>query len=306
MYLARWVEEMIRKYKPRKVNRRSSKHTIVMFVITIGIVGALMQFMGVHGSVALTQVNTSGNVGVANQVDIVRLPVPIAPVPRGTRVGDIGVKYTDWPSSNNVEQYINDETELKQSTARSFLVAGVPVARGSVSTDPLDANAVAEKIPVGMRAITVSVNEEAAIEGWAQSGSYVDVIALTRREEDSGMEARVIAENVKILSAGRSTVPHGGAETAPGAPDTVTLLCQQEDCLRIKMATKVGNITFSLRGMIDQEPTQAVALSQDGLLGSGVQISPENMEFKGYAKGPDGSMYVLKRGDARWSKKSKD
>jgi pilus assembly protein CpaB len=150
-----------------------------------------------------------------------------------------------------------------------------------------------------MRAITVRLDAESGVEGWARSGSYVDVIVIrASRIASSGFEASVIAENVKILSANRST------ETSPSSsstaqPATATLLVTQQDALAIKTAQNIGKLTFALRGISDTLPTYTQRFSEKTLAGSATQ-SP--MVIRGTAVGPDGQSYVLDNNN-RWLKR---
>lgn len=239
----------------------------------------------------------------SNAQDVVSLPVPSRNVPRGTPLSSVSIQYIEWPKSKEHDNYVTDHLVLEDTVTSVSLPAFSPIPQAALVEKGADGNALVEQIPQGMRAITVTVNEETAIEGWAQSGSYVDVIALTTSKNAEGMEARVIAENVKILSAGRSIQPKSAGEgVAPKAPPTVTLLCDQDDALKIKMATTVGAITFSLRGNLDQKPTKSVSLSQNRLFGES-RLMKSSERYIGEAKGPNGDTYLLRQEDGKWVKK---
>ena len=150
-----------------------------------------------------------------------------------------------------------------------------------------------------------NVDAESAVEGWARSGSFVDVILLRMTDNTrKGLEAKIIAENVKILSANRSTEPIGGSTTAPRAPTTVTILATQEDALTIKTAASIGKLTFALRGRDDQSPTLVTTMNQQRLLGQSRDVSNQVSSLKGFAKAPDGRVFVL-GGDAKWIRSKK-
>jgi Flp pilus assembly protein CpaB len=138
------------------------------------------------------------------------------------------------------------------------------------------------------------------VEGWVRSGSFVDVILLKQEQSSrSGISAKIIAENVRILSAGRSTEPLNGQTSAPRAPATVTMLVSQANALKIKTAASVGKLTFSLRGIGDTEPAIARTVNQGELLDSAKNIIPKKQAYKGRATGPDGKTYVL-GADSQW------
>lgn len=239
-------------------------------------------------------------IAVAADFDTVMVPTPSRTIARGEKLDDVTLTYVKWPKNRLTSEYITSVDSCKGTLALATLPEYLPIPKGSITRDPLDKNVVVERIPEGMRAITVRVDAESAVEGWARSGNYVDVILLrAAKNQGLGLEARVIAENVKILSAGQSAAPLSTNETAPKAPQTVTLLTTQEDALRIKTAGNIGKLTFALRGAKDSKPATAVSMNQQKLLGSSPVVETKKADYTGYARDSQGRVYVL-ADDARW------
>lgn len=266
------------------------------------ILGGLIAFVIVLGAAVIlmprrVESNTSPLVRVAKDFDTVLMPVPIRGIAKGERLTSVEFVKIKWPKNHLTEQYVTSLDENRTKVALSQLPAYLPVPTSSVGVAGLDSNAVVEKIPEGMRAITVKVDPEAAIEGWAQSGNFVDVMVIRKGQADAdGIETQVIAENVRILSAGRSAESSNG-DSAPKAPGTITLLVNQEDVLKIKTAANIGKLTFSLRGAGDEQPTMSRAMNQRQLLGAPEKPLPARARYRGYAMGPDGRKYVLGSSD---------
>lgn len=285
--------------RPKRIRQRTSN-----VVVVFSVAGLLFALFAVALALRPSQVESKANdepIRIAQDFDTVLIPTPTRAVARGEKLGDVPFTTVKWPKNRLSENYISEVESYREAIALSALPKYLPIPVASVSLEPIDSNAVVEGIPEGMRAITVRVDEESAVEGWARSGNYVDVILLRSSKDTAiGLEAKVIAENVKILSAERSTTPIAGSGTAPAAPKTVTLLTSQEDALKIKTAANVGKLTFALRGRGDQHPTLATAMNQRRLLGEAktAKIAQEN--FRGYARGPDGKVYVLSGDDTRW------
>jgi Flp pilus assembly protein CpaB len=241
-------------------------------------------------------------VQLSSEDDMVLIPTPTRQIAQGEKLGSVEFAMIKWPKSRLNDAYIMDTTLYVESVALTPLPKFLPVPSTAISSEAIDRNAVVEAIPEGMRAITVKVDVESAVEGWAGSGNFVDVILLrSSQRSENGLEAKVIAENVKILSAGRSANPMSASDTAPRTPATVTLLTTQEDALKIKTASSVGRLTFSLRGRGDALPTNALGLNQKDLLGGSRTIANEEITTRGFATGPDGKTYVL-HSDNRWEK----
>ena len=104
--------------------------------------------------------------------------------------------------------------KLQNSYALVSLPANYPVSLSSISANQNSvANPVLSQIPQGMKAMTVRVDATTAVEGWAGSGSSVDLLLIEKEQ------TLLIAENVKILSAERSVQPVD--QVTPNIPSTV-------------------------------------------------------------------------------------
>ncbi len=245
---------------------------------------------------------TGEPVKVTTDYDTVLVPTPTRPIAKGEKLSSVPFTNVKWPKSRLTEDYILELDAYQESIATTALPKYLPVPVSAVTSGAFESNAVVEGIPEGMRAITVRVDEEAAVEGWARSGNYVDVIVIRSSKDSSvGLEAKVIAENVRILSAERSAAPLTTSGTAPKAPRTVTLLTSQEDALKIATAANIGKLTFALRGMGDQNPTLSTAMDQRKLLGEARTLRQVEEQFRGFARGPDGKVYVLSDDEMRWT-----
>lgn len=285
--------------RPKRLPRKGIKQ-LPAIVLGLFVVGAA--FLIAARPERVESVAPKAEVKIVAEADMVLLPVPQRNVARGEKLAAVPFSELRWPKERIAGNYILDLAQYKESLAVTPLPALLPVPLSAVSSEELDDNAVVEGIPEGMRAITVKVDAESAVEGWAGSGNYVDVILIRASSESGGdLQAKVIAQNVKILSAGRSAKPSSASSSAPQTPSTVTLLTSQEDALAIKAAASLGRLTFALRSQDDERPTAVTMVNQRHVLGGPtVQIrndKPEN--FKGYARGPDGKLYVL-ADDSRW------
>lgn len=223
--------------------------------------------------------------------ELLSIQTPARAVAKGEKLAEVPLVSLLWPKARLGSEYVQDLSNYKEAFALNSLPRLLPVPASSLSFTGVNNNQVSESIPPGMRAITVKVDAESAIEGWAQSGSYVDVILVRlNKEGEGGLEAKVIAENIRILSAGRSAEPQATDRLAPKAPSTITLLTSQEDALKILAAAKLGRLTFSLRGSGDSRPTTTVNMQQKGVLGIQAQTKTD---YVGMARGPDGRTYTL-------------
>ena len=261
-------------------------------------------------SLALIAANSGNNeealpppVAVVNDEDFVLLPTPTRNITRGEAVRDVPYTMMKWPKSRLTGDYLSAVTDKSTARAIVALPRYLPIPLTAVSERMDEQNAVVEGIPTGMRAITVRVDIESAVEGWAQSGSFVDVILVTQSTSTThSQEARVIADNIRILSAGRSTEPADSNGMHSPAPATATLLTTQEQALAIKAASSLGKLTFALRGASDTTPSSTITINSKAF----ISLPPHarSDEYRGFAKGPDGRHYLLLKG-SRWIERGK-
>ncbi len=287
--------------RPKKLKRKNSV-ALPIFAAAL-ITGGVATYVAIRPE-RVQSIALKPEVQVTSEDDMVLLPTPTRAIAKGERLSDVPFSPLKWPKSRITEEYVTNLAVHRDSIALAALPKALPVPVSAISKDALDANAVVEGIPDGMRAITIRVDAESAVEGWARSGNFVDVILIraANNKDGSALEAKVIAENVRILSAGQSVQPaRAGVSSAPDAPKTITLLVSQEDALRIKAATNLGKLTFSLRGQKDLNPTLATTVDQKSLLAGAKPVKDVPSErFKGYARDAEGKLFVLGENNNRW------
>ncbi|MCB0329439.1 MAG: Flp pilus assembly protein CpaB [Bdellovibrionales bacterium] len=212
---------------------------------------------------------------VVGQFDTVNIPVPYEPVTAGTILHDVKFQLVAFPRHQVPKGAVFDIEPYRSSMAIAPLPANLPIFAKNLSVNPSASNPVIERIPEGMRAITVKVDATGAVEGWASSGAIVDVLLVT------GEGTNVIAEKVKILSAARSVNPIQNS-SSKSVPSTVTLLVSQEQALAITTATPMGKVAFALRSLGDEGRWAERRYHKDRL--SGKPATSEEHRITGYAR----------------------
>lgn len=101
---------------------------------------------------------------------------------------------------------------------------------------------------VGMRAVSLHVNEVSGAAGFILPGDYVDVMLTVDADRDPRQAATyVILQNVRVLAIDQiADERRGGAFVAKVATLEVTI----EDGQRIALASSVGNISLALRNVM--------------------------------------------------------
>lgn len=276
-------------------NKNRDRSGLIASALLIGAVMLAVSFQ-------LRPVQNSANAAqsvpvVVGEFDVVSLPVPVEPVPAGKRVKDIRFRLVSFPRHQVPAGAISDLSDFQFATAGAALPANLPLFKENfVHGGSGGINPVVESIPPGMRAMTVRVDATTAVEGWAGSGSVVDVLLV---EKD---RTAVVAEKVKVLSAERSVSPVEGA-AAPSVPTTVTLLVTQEQCLAINTAIPRGKIAFALRSVRDDESWNDTIFTAENL--KNLNTVEQKAQINGFVSIKDGSgnaNFALT--DGRWTKTS--
>lgn len=104
-------------------------------------------------------------------------------------------------------------------------------------------------IPVGMRAVTVRVNDVAGVAGFVLPGMRVDVLVTGRPPSGNDTVTTTCLQNILVLSAGTTIQPDakGQAIQAP----TVTVLTSPQEAEILTLAQQEGRIQLVLRNGSD-------------------------------------------------------
>jgi pilus assembly protein CpaB len=118
---------------------------------------------------------------------------------------------------------------------------------------------------MGMRAVTVPINDASGVAGLIPPRAHVDVL-FTRPGSASEAVTSTILEDVIVLAMGRvtevsSTPPPAAGSAAQAAAaarpsaQSATLLVTPEQARRIELAKNLGKISLSLRNPLDTAAT---------------------------------------------------
>ncbi len=159
---------------------------------------------------------------------------------------------------------------------------------------PQGASGLAEATPVGRRAISISVDNIAAVAGMVKPGNYVDVIVLLSfpvqlADGKQMTDNRVIPlfQNVEVLAVGHSTVGAAKAagrytqekpeETKQSQSPLITLSLTPKEAGILAYISETGKIRLVLRNPQDSKMEPLEVTSLESLLR---YLSPQQAEKK--------------------------
>jgi pilus assembly protein CpaB len=179
----------------------------------------------------------------------------------------------------------NAVADLKDRVAATGIVKGQPVLESLLAPAGVGAG-VQALIPLGMRAITIQVNEFSGVAGLLTPGCRVDIIStVPGGDEKEGSVARTIVQNVEVRAVGRQIVPptaggkpetENNGQPAP-APTNVTLLVTPEQAEQVQLASVGGKPWLSLRNATDAAAVETAGTSMADLRGDRAKKAAESV-----------------------------
>lgn len=209
------------------------------------------------------------------------------PLQVGQRLDPNNLRLIDWPSDSPVPGMF---TRIEDCAGRALITPvteNEPILESKLA--PKEAGAgLPATIPVGMRALSVGVNDVVAVAGFVLPGTMVDVL-VTGQVSGGGNITRTILEDVRVLAAGQRV-----EQDREGKPQTVavmTLLVSPEDAVKLTMAATEGRIQLALRNTIDTKTIDPPLILQASLFGGG---APAPVRVAGHkAPPPKPAPYVV-------------
>ena len=205
-------------------------------------------------------------------------PVPTGPevlvatraLPVGTILDASALKFQPWPKELVDGAYYikagTDMSKLQGTVVRNAITAGQPITKGAL-VSPGDRGFLAAALGPGMRAVTVSVSNQAAVAGFVFPGDRIDLV-LTQSVSGGGdgqplKVSETIMRNVRVLATDQRTDNTVGEDgkTKVSTYSTVTLEATPKMAEQIAVARTIGELSLSLRALADNpaELEEAIA-----------------------------------------------
>jgi pilus assembly protein CpaB len=182
-------------------------------------------------------------------------PLPVSHIVVASRPLALGTPLTaqdlaliTWPDSTPLQ---GSFTRVQDCIGRSLIT---PISKNEPILDaklaPKEAGVgLPAAIPVGMRAVSVRVDDVVGVSGFAMPGTMVDVLATGTPQGGDDSLTRTIIQDVRVLAAGQTV-----EQDKQGKPHTVgvvTLLLTPKQADQLTMASTDNRIHLALRNTID-------------------------------------------------------
>ena len=213
------------------------------------VLGVSLLFALVISSVFYQMTARAGSAKKPEPTDMKDVVVAARPLAVGTTVKPADIKLGKVPTTAFPKGAFSKAEEVIDRPVISNVLIDEPILEGRLAVRGSGLG-LAPIIPVGMRAVTVRVNDVTGISGFVLPGMRVDVLVTGRPPNSDGTITTTCLQNMVVLSAGTAIQPDARGNAIQAA--TVTLLATPDQAETLTLANTEGRIQLVLRNGSDQ------------------------------------------------------
>jgi len=216
----------------------------IMVVVGIALLLAMLASVGAYKFL-------SGQSRVAERARLQTVGIVVAQVdiPLGSTINPNQVAVSAWPKDNYPKDAIADSKVVAGRVALRDFTRGEPVVESKLVPLNKPTGLLSLKVPSGMRAFSIKVNEAVGVGGFIVPDSRVDVVVTTTPSQNSQEKvAKIVLEDIRVLAAGQVIEQK---ENKPVTVNTVTLALLPEEAEKLALAGNDGIIQLVMRNFAD-------------------------------------------------------
>jgi pilus assembly protein CpaB len=212
------------------------------------------------------------NASSVKPIEVSHVVVASRPLALGTPLTPQDLTLITWPKDTPLAGSFSRIQDCIGRSVIAPLSKNEPILEGKLA--PREAGVgLPAAIPVGMRAVSVRVDDVVGVSGFAMPGTMVDVLATGTPVSESDSLTRTIIQDVRVLAAGQTV-----EQDKQGKPHTVgvvTLLLTPKQADELTMASTDNRIHLALRNTIDTKLIEKTSpVYKSALLLGGAQPHP--------------------------------
>src|SRR5215471_9289159 len=235
------------------------------------VLGVSLLFALVVSSFFYQMTSRAGTPRKAEETDLKDIVVTSRALGVGVMIRPADVKIAKIPSAAFPKGAYSKVEEVLDRPVISNILMEEPILEGRLAAKGSGLG-LAPTIPVGMRAVSVRVNDVAGVAGFVLPGMRVDVLVTGRPPSSDGSLTNTVLQNILVLSAGQTLQPDARGSAMP-AP-TVTLLADPDQAEILTLANAEGHIQLVLRNSSDDKIAQTTGRFVNELYGHGKRPKP--------------------------------
>jgi pilus assembly protein CpaB len=236
--------------------------TRIFVAIGVAVLLALLASIG-----AFKFLSTSSRMAEQSRLQTVGIVVAVVDIPLGSTINPNQVAVSAWPKDNYPKDALADQKVAVGRVALRDFFRGEPVVESKLVPLNKSAGLLSLKIPPGMRAFSVKVNEVVGVGGFIVPESRVDVVVTTSPSGKAQQEkvSKIVLEDAQVLAAGQVIEQK---ENKPVTVNTVTLALLPEEAEKLALASNDGIIQLVMRNFADNAVVTTGGIDKGRLLAS--------------------------------------
>jgi pilus assembly protein CpaB len=233
--------------------------TRIIIVVVVAVLLALFASIGTYRFLS-----KKGQMAEEARLPTVGVGVAAAEIPFGSTIGPDQVVLSAWPKDRYPKDVLSDVKAAVGRVVRRECARGEPSVESKLLTTSKNVGMLSLRIPQGMRAFTVRVNEAVGVGGFLMPDARVDVLLTTTSSDQRATQmSKIILEDIRVLAVGQTI---DQKDSKPISVGTVTLAVTPEDAEKLALASNDGKIHLVLRNFADSEKVKTSGISKDRLL----------------------------------------
>jgi len=233
----------------------------IIIVIGVAVLLALLASGGVYRFLS-----EKGRMAEDARLQTVGVVVAAVDIPFASTINANQVALARWPKENLPKDVFADPKKVVDRAARREILRGEPIVESKLVPADKSSGVLSLRIPAGMRAFSVQVNEVVGVGGFIVPDARVDVVVTTASFQQGGQQiSKIILEDIRVLAAGQTV---DQKDNKPITVNTVTLSVTPEDAEKLALASSDGKIQLVLRNFMDNAVVATGGMDKSRLLAS--------------------------------------
>jgi pilus assembly protein CpaB len=219
--------------------------TRILVAVGMAVLLALLASVG-----AYKFLSSKSQMAEQSRLQTVGIVVAQVDIPLGSAINPNQVAVAAWPKDNYPKDVLADPKAAVGRTALRDFTRGEPIVESKLVPLNRSTGLLSLKVPAGMRAFSVKVNEVVGVGGFIVPDSRVDVVVTTSPSSRDQQEkvSKIVLEDIRVLAAGQTTEQK---DNKPVTVNTVTLAVLPEEAEKLALASNDGAIQLVMRNFAD-------------------------------------------------------
>jgi pilus assembly protein CpaB len=199
-------------------------------------------------------------------VKTVYIVVAANDLPLGSKIDPGQVKLARWSADAMPDGAFTNPSQVVGSFVKSQFVSNEPVVATKLFLGQKTAGVMPLLIPVGMRAVSVQVDEVSDIAGFVLPHAHVDILVALANQGGGGPDkpfSKIVLQNVEVLAVGEEVEKK---KDDPELVKVVTVIVTPQDAERLALATREGTLHLAMRNYADSRVVLTSGTDVDQML----------------------------------------